>query len=261
MNNSKAPTPIREADYEAIEEALLQSARGRWFLAEYSTRNRSANTRMLLDAISRLEAAILQPRDAPDSSNLRRDLIEMAVAISRTRTEIAAMRSSNQDESQFYNATEELDAIVESTEKATSDILQAAEDVQEIAWRLREKGADEDSCDQLAARATDIYTACFFQDLTGQRTSKVFQVLRFLEKRVAAMIEIWGLDDLEVRANETEKERPDAHLLNGPARRGEAVHQADVDQMMEDRADTSTAGSAAGTGRQGAWGNPNQSAV
>jgi hypothetical protein len=62
MSNSKAPSPIRTADYEAIEEALLQSTRGRWFLSEYNQRNRSAETNMLLGAITKLETAVLQPQ-------------------------------------------------------------------------------------------------------------------------------------------------------------------------------------------------------
>jgi len=234
MSKSKAPSPIREADYEAIEAALFQSARGRWFLSEYSSRNRSADTRMLLDAISRLESTMLSPASstAPIESPLRHDLIEMAEAIAQTRKEIASMRPADQDDSRFTSATEELDAIVEATETATSAILEAAEDVQETAWLLREKGTDDEACDRLDARATDIYTACSFQDLTGQRTSKVVQVLAYLEKRVCSMIDIWGLDDIEIRHSENDDDRPDAHLLNGPALRGEGVDQDDVDNML-----------------------------
>jgi hypothetical protein len=81
---------------------------------------------------------------------------------------------------------------VHTTERATSDILAAAEQVQEIAWTLRERGTDGGVCDSLDQRATDIYSACSFQDLTGQRTRKVVEVLRFLENRIQAMIEIWG---------------------------------------------------------------------
>lgn len=233
MSKSKAPSPIREADYEAIEEALLQSARGRWFLAEFSNRNRSADTRMLLDAISRLESSMLTPRRTTTAEkSLRHDLIEMSEAIAQTRREIAAMRPSDQDESKFTNATEELDAIVEATEKATSDILEAAEDIQEVAWQMREQGIDPEACDRLDGRATDIYTACSFQDLTGQRTGKVIQVLGYLESRVATMIDIWGLDDIDIRLSDENDNRPDAHLLNGPARRGEGIGQDDVDNML-----------------------------
>jgi chemotaxis regulatin CheY-phosphate phosphatase CheZ len=232
MSNSKAPSPIRTADYEAIEEALLQSSRGRWFLSEYNQRNRSADTSMLLDAITKLETAVLTPQKSAEITHIRSNLIEMAEAISQTRSEIAAMRSANQEDCQFTTATEELDAIVEATEKATSDILEAAEDVQELAWVLREKGSEDEACDRLDARATDIYTACSFQDLTGQRTSKVVNTLRFLENRVLAMIDIWGLEDIDESNRKLQDQRDDANLLNGPARRGEGVDQAEVDRMI-----------------------------
>ncbi len=233
MSNSKAPTPIRTVDYEAIEEALLQSARGRWFLAEYSQRNRNADTRMLLDAITKLESTVMLPQQPAKKAHIRSDLIAMAEAISQTRSEIASMRSDDQEDCQFTNATEELDAIVQATEKATSDILEAAEDVQEIAWVLREEGTDNQACDRLDERATDIYTACSFQDLTGQRTSKVVSTLSFLEKRVLAMIDIWGLEDSDISERKVEDERSNTHLLNGPARGGEGVDQAEVDQMID----------------------------
>ncbi len=232
MSNSKAPSPIRTADYEAIEEALLQSTRGRWFLSEYNQRNRSADTNMLLGAITKLETAVLTPQKSAENTHIRSNLIEMAEAISLTRNEIAAMRSANQDDCQFTTATEELGAIVEATEKATSDILEAAENIQELAWVLREKGSEDDACDRLDARATDIYTACSFQDLTGQRTSKVVNTLNFLENRVLAMIDIWGLEDIDESNRKLQDQRDDAHLLNGPARRGEGVDQAEVDRMI-----------------------------
>jgi len=129
MSTSKAPSPIRNADYEAIEAALLQNAQGRWFLAEYARQNRSADMRMLLDAITKLEANIMRPREDAQKNHVRRDLLEMAEAISKTRNEITAMRSAEADDCKFNSATEELDAIVEATEKATSDILTAAEDI------------------------------------------------------------------------------------------------------------------------------------
>ena len=169
MSTSKVPSPILEADYEAIEAALLQNTRGRWFLAEYTRKNRSADTRMLLDAITKLEASVKRPREDAQKNHVRRDLLEMAEAISKTRSEISAMRSAEVDDCKFNNATEELDAIVEATEKATSDILTAAEDIQETAWLLRENGGCKESCNKLDAHATDIYTACSFQDLTGHQ--------------------------------------------------------------------------------------------
>ena len=58
---------------------------------------------------------------------------------------------------------------------------------------MREAGVDNAFCDEVENLTTNIYMACSFQDLTGQRTQKVVQVLRYLENRINAMIEIWGI--------------------------------------------------------------------
>src|ERR1700733_13271849 len=54
-----------EADYDAIREAFMETARGRWFLGEYAKRNRNADTSMVLDAVSRIEATIAAQKQAP----------------------------------------------------------------------------------------------------------------------------------------------------------------------------------------------------
>lgn len=194
LSPSVTPPPT-EADYEAIFAAVMETMRGRWFLAEYAKRNRNADTGLLLEAIARVETALRESRAAAPVSpadRVRIDLIEMAKAIAQTRAEIASIKPERDEKGSLSEATEELDSIIHTTESATSDILAAAEQVQEIAWTLREHGTDCEACDALDRRAADIYTACSFQDLTGQRTSKVVEVLRFLETRINATLNIWG---------------------------------------------------------------------
>lgn len=208
MSESKALSPIAEADYEAIEAAVMETHRGRWFLAEYARRNRTADTTMLLEAIARLENAVARERETERMDRLRFDLVEMARAITSTKREIASIRPSEGAPSDLVVASEALDGIVATTERATSDILEAAEHVQEAAWTLREDGAREDLCDELDRRATDIYTSCSFQDLTAQRTKRIIETLRFLEGRINAMIDVWGgsLDEEEDGERSEERE-------------------------------------------------------
>lgn len=52
------PADISDADFDAIEAAVMESARGRWFLVEYARRNRNADTQLLLAALARLEEAM-----------------------------------------------------------------------------------------------------------------------------------------------------------------------------------------------------------
>ncbi|WP_296570851.1 hypothetical protein [Phreatobacter sp.] len=230
-----APVSLAEADYGAIEQAVMETARGRWFLAEYARRNRHADTVAVLDAIGKLESAVAVPRAAPDIDRVRMDIREMAHAIARTKAEIAAIKPEGVDSGtgHFEDASVELDAIVQATATATGDILSAAETIQEIAWTLREMGAEGEVCDLIDTKTTDIYTACSFQDITGQRTRKVIGVLRFLEDRIDSMMAIWG----EGRASAGTPLRPvseEASLLNGPAKPGEGLIQSDVDMMLDD---------------------------
>ena len=94
---------------------------------------------MLLEAIGKLEAAVLKPQQKAAPCGVFAELVEMSEAIARTRREIAQIKPPFQFDKQLISATKELDHIVEATEKATSDILAAAEDIQEVAWTLRER--------------------------------------------------------------------------------------------------------------------------
>jgi chemotaxis regulatin CheY-phosphate phosphatase CheZ len=233
MANLPVPAPLSDADYEAIEGAVMETARGRWFLAEYARRNRNADTSMLLKALDRIEAAMRGEHSVEPVDRIRFDLVEMSRAIGRTKTEIAAMKPDADHHGKFGEASEELDSVVQQTEAATSDILACAERIQEMAWTLREQGLDAAACDLLDANATEVYTACSFQDLTGQRTRKVIGVLRYLEGRINAMIDIWGLDGaMSAEAAETRAAAGDNVLLNGPALPGQGLDQADVDMVM-----------------------------
>ena len=137
MPQPPALMPLSEADYELIEAAVMETARGRWFLAEYARRNRHSDTMMLLGAIDRLEGAIRGEATAQSLDRIRFDLFEMAKAITRAKAEIAAIKPDIEHAGRFGEITAELDSIVQATKTATSDILAAAEQVQQIDWPLR----------------------------------------------------------------------------------------------------------------------------
>ncbi len=233
MSNLPVPASLSEADYEAIEGAVMETARGRWFLAEYARRNRNADTTMLLKALDRIEAAMRGERSVQSVERIRFDLVDMSKAIARTKTEIASIKPDADHHGKFGEASEELDSVVQATEAATSDILACAERIQEMAWTLREQGVESEVCDLLDANATEVYTACSFQDITGQRVRKVIAVLRYLEERINAMIGIWGLDGaMAAEAAEARAVDEGKALLNGPARPGQGLDQDDVDMVM-----------------------------
>jgi hypothetical protein len=87
-NDPRALAHLSAADYEAIELAVMETARGRWFLKEFSARNRQADTTVLLDAIARLEGAVSGERAMDQIERVRFDLLEMAKSIAGLKAEL-----------------------------------------------------------------------------------------------------------------------------------------------------------------------------
>ncbi|MDJ1158502.1 hypothetical protein QNA08_09670 [Chelatococcus sp. SYSU_G07232] len=191
MTRSPSPTASADAEYDAIEAAVLETARGRWFLAEYARRNRNADTRMLLDAIARLQDVALGAQAVPAGERLRADLRDMAREIARARDEIVALlpRATVAEPSRRARV---LDDVVGAAQRATAEILEATEAIQEAAWTLREGGADETLCDVLDRRATAIYAAADVQDAAGRHIRSMVQLLQQIETRLAVMTGLIG---------------------------------------------------------------------
>ena len=86
--SARAAQP-REEDYDAIREAFMETSRGRWFLSEYAKRNRNADTRMVLDAVARIEqtiAAQKAPPPEPDDVRLTEALAAIKASLVEART-------------------------------------------------------------------------------------------------------------------------------------------------------------------------------
>src|SRR5690242_17070405 len=120
---SPSAPPPTEADYDAITAAVMETVRGRWFLGEFAKRNRNADTERILERIDRIETLLREPAPVSPAERLRIDLVEMAKAIAQTRSEIAAIKPDDDAKRSLSEASEELDSIVQTTERATSDIL------------------------------------------------------------------------------------------------------------------------------------------
>jgi chemotaxis regulatin CheY-phosphate phosphatase CheZ len=250
MSGLKVPKDLAGEQYIAIEDALLSSEAGRAFL-------RMRDKRAAVLAVDEYHAGLRSIRQWIEQSQvksaedvhldvLRRELIEMAASIRKAKTEIWAMKpadeSSPASSRRINLATEELDAIVHATERATSDILNGAERIMEVAQRVKKSDELAAEAEMLDVEATNILMACGFQDITGQRISKVVSTLRYLEERVDAMIRIWGIegvkgDDVQTDVRDT---RPDAHLMHGPSLSG-GVDQSEVDNLLAGGFDTPSA--------------------
>lgn len=238
---------LSEEEFEQIEEAIARTAKGRAFLRRLHRRAFGASTEEVRVMLHEFRSSWHQQNADLEAAKhvnvLRRELIEMASSIEQARREVAALRPPEGGNDKILSATNELDAIVISTERASFEILNAAERLMDLSTKLKADGANTGLCSEIESEVTNIFTACSFQDLTGQRTSKVVNALRYIEQRVNAMIGIWGVEALSgmaVQQENTDK-RPDSHLLNGPQLEGLGVSQADVDSMFDSPAPVAAA--------------------
>jgi chemotaxis protein CheZ len=182
-----------------------------------------------------LRLAGMQAVAEPDAelASLRHELQGMADLIAETRAEVAGLLPI--PHSRLTSASDELDAVVEATERAAVEIMTAAERAQEAAQTLRTApGLDAEAVanvDAIEAAMLDVFIACSFQDLTGQRIRKVVQALTYIEKRVLSLTTLWednvGLSGAEAPAMD---DRADSHLLNGPSASG--LQQDDIDTIL-----------------------------
>jgi hypothetical protein len=139
--SARATLPSEE-DYDAINQAFMETSRGRWFLGEYAKRNRNADTSMVLDAVARIEQTIAaQKQPAADSG-----LTEALAAIRRAVDEAYAA------------ATVAVEGL--ALEESLAPIRKGARIIREISWRWREIGADGRICDLLDSQVGAIEGAC-----------------------------------------------------------------------------------------------------
>ena len=165
--SARATLP-REEDYAAIAEAFMETSRGRWFLTEYAKRNRNADTRMVLDAVARIEQNLdaqreetlereaslqrLQQEEGLSAQQAAEAVVAAAAAQERLTEALAAIRNSV--EAAEESAVEALDSL--ALDQRLAPVRKGARVLREIAWRLREIGNDGRICDLIDSQVTVI---------------------------------------------------------------------------------------------------------
>ncbi len=117
---------------------------------------------------------------------VHRELNEIVEFIRQARSDIAALQPQRLSDEHIVSATDELGAVVQATEEATSVFLDAAEQLENLAEQTTEEGLP----DTLRDISTKIYEASSFQDITGQRITKVVSALRHIEQKVIGLASI-----------------------------------------------------------------------
>ncbi|MDI9409549.1 MAG: hypothetical protein QM523_09940 [Candidatus Pacebacteria bacterium] len=180
---------------------------------------------MLRRSLSDTERLIMD-RKVEEANLLAHQLGELSRHITKTKREIASMPEGDKPIARIASANYELDAIVKSTEVATENIMNSAEHIQNLVQSLDSAKNDSERNSLVNAinnEVVRIFEHCNFQDVTGQRISKVVKSLDYVTERINGMIDIWtnsGLSEMmEAAAND-----PDKHA-------GE-TSQGDIDRLF-----------------------------
>jgi chemotaxis protein CheZ len=168
---------------------------------------------------------------SPVSIKLYAELEQLARFIQRAKAEIAQLRPDEIRDRHLQIATDELEAIVGATEQATHGILGAVEQIENLTSEMTAELAEK-----VTEAVTQVYEACNFQDITGQRISKVVKALQHIEEKVDALLSAFG-DEIAKHRKEAAAPGPatapnDGDLLNGPQLPQDAKRQADIDALF-----------------------------
>lgn len=170
-----------------------------------------------------------------DQLQLRDEVRQLVAYLENARTELGELRPHALSRQNIPDASDELDAIVAATEEAAGKMMDAAEEIEALS-----AAADGAVTERLAAIVTRIYEASTFQDITGQRITKVVRILQHLEEKLAALGR--HLDDggseqrqpalFKTTGHPTAARVDGAVLLHGPQLPQAANSQAAIDALL-----------------------------
>jgi chemotaxis protein CheZ len=195
-------------------------------LAQIRTSVPELDSQMLTEVVRAVLTTISDQLTSKETSMLK-EVEELARTISVAKSEIAALRVDDITGHDIPFATDELDAIVDHTAQATHAILESCETLDQVADTI-----SGDPAARLQDATTKIYEACSFQDITGQRITKIVTTLKTIEQKVAHIISTFGADLTHAAAPPPAVTDDEGRLLNGPQLPEHAMDQSDIDKLL-----------------------------
>lgn len=165
------------------------------------------------------------------------ELEGLARYIHATRRELAMLRPDEIRQRHLPTAHDELGAVVNATEQATNIIMDTCDKITMLGAQV-----SPEVNNQLIEYVTTIFEACNFQDITGQRITKVVKALQHIEQKVEALVEAFGEELKRLQDEHLLEETPvvevpppeedESWLLQGPQLPGNAIDQDEIDRLL-----------------------------
>lgn len=183
------------------------------------------------EKIVKIIASVIDKVDQNQQLSLNTILVELRdllLVIEETRVELGMLSPGELKGKHIATATDELDAIIAATSEATSGIMDSCDVIQEHAGKV--EGEDGNA---IIEEVMKIYEACSFQDITGQRVSKVVKTFHTIESKIDHLVSVLGIK-VSVPDGESDDREGDDILLNGPQLPDKAISQEDIDKLLAD---------------------------
>lgn len=191
-----------------------------------------------VDEVSKVVSEVMGSIDgdmAMDSLHLKDELKYLLSYIEQAKSEISSLRPKEYSANKIPEASSELEAIVQATEEAAEKIMDNADEISELAEKC-----DDATKTKLEEISTNLFEASSFQDITGQRVTKVVTTLVHLEEKLSALAEAIGDNDIdETVADDGNIDKDydamdNEEFLHGPQLENEAQDQAAIDALFDD---------------------------
>jgi chemotaxis protein CheZ len=203
--------------FAAISEFIANTPRDQTSLADVLS---------LADIVARSMQHFVEDVD----NAVYRELHEIAGYIESLKSEIGVLKANEIKTARIPAAGQELSAVSQATEAATNTIMECAEAV--MSANSRDPAAYKALVEE---KMMIVFEACSFQDITGQRISKVVATLQLIDERVSRFAKAIAAKDSAGHSSENERvrdERSRRLLLHGPQIGGPQTSQSEVDAMF-----------------------------
>ena len=146
MSSTTELSPFNERDFRAIEAAVLETEKGRWFLNEFGRRNRVADTQTLLGALGRLERNLTSQPATDLEEDI--DIAALSSAIDATRADIGSVRNDMlKDRADIPADKDPFTHLSENAHQISVDLIATAEALQGTVNTLRNSDGDTSHAD------------------------------------------------------------------------------------------------------------------
>lgn len=178
MEEADLAMSIEDENFDAIERAVRETERGRWFLDEFARRNRQSNTEMLLDSIGKLEEAVARAKPSLAAEEMREGLAALLNEIDTLAGDLALSPESKTGYSRG------LGALTARSAKLIYDFAISADTVRDLAGQLRSMSVPESLTASLDAETSKLIAGASEQMRLMRRFEALIEIQNFIRRRI-----------------------------------------------------------------------------